>query len=122
MKYCQGPDCHTYETKDRIRGPKGAKTYQTRRRSSFYYMGGNVCSMRCQEDWFQKFGEQAINHFGRIHEPKKLAPENAWRKTYGQYDNTNSRWNYIIENRLLGESRPITTEQYEDDNFTLNTR
>ena len=33
MKYCQGPKCHTYRTKDRIRGPKGAKYYQTRRRS-----------------------------------------------------------------------------------------
>ena len=120
MKYCQGQDCHTYETKDRIRGPKGAKTYQTRRRSSFYYLGGNACDMRCQGDWFRKFGEQAVNHFGRITEPKKLVPENAWFKTYGDYDNTNNRWNYVIENRLLGERRPITTEQYEDDSFTLN--
>jgi hypothetical protein len=120
MKYCQGPNCHTYETKDRIRGPKGAKTYQTRRRSSFYYLGGNACDMRCQGDWFRKFGEQAVNHFGRITEPKKLVPENAWFKTYGDYDNTNNRWNYVIENRLLGERRPITTEQYEDDSFTLN--
>ena len=120
MKYCQGPNCHTYETKDRIRGPKGAKTYQTRRRSSFYYLGGNACDMRCQGDWFRKFGEQAVNHFGRITEPKKLVPENAWFKTYGDYDNTNNRWNYVIENRLLGERRPITTDQYEDDSFTLN--
>jgi len=73
-------------------------------------------------DWFGKFGDQAVNHFGRIHEPKKLAPENAWVKNYGQYDHTNSRWNYIIENRLLGERRPITAEQYDDDSFTLNTR
>ena len=122
MKYCQGPNCHTYETKDRIRGPKGAKTYQTRRRSSFYYLGGNACDMRCQGDWFRKFGEQAVNHFGRITEPKKLVPENAWFKTYGDYDNTNNRWNYVIENRLLGERRPITTEQYNDESFTLNTR
>ena len=122
MKYCQGPNCHTYETKDRIRGPKGNKHYQTRRRSSFYYLGGNACSMNCQNDWFQKFGDQAVDHFGRIHEPKKLVPENAWVKTYGQYDNTNGRWNYVIENRLLGESRPITIEQYNDDSFTLNTR
>ena len=75
MKYCQGPNCHTYETQDRIRGPKGDKHYETRRRSNFYYMGGNVCSLRCQDDWFRKFGEQAINHFGRIHEPKRLVPE-----------------------------------------------
>ena len=122
MKYCQGPDCHTYHTQDRIRGPKGAKYYQTRRRSEFYYLGGNACCMRCQDDWSRKFGDQAVNHFGRITEPKKLVPENAWFKTYGDYDNTNNRWNYVIENRLLGERRPITTEQYEDDSFTLNTR
>ena len=120
MKYCQGPKCHTYETKDRLRGPKGNKHYQTRRRSSFYYLGNSACSMQCERDWFNKFGEQAVNHFGRITEPKKLVPENAWFKTYGDYDNTNNRWNYVIENRLLGERRPITAEQYEDDSFTLN--
>ena len=120
MKYCQGPKCHTYETKDRIRGPKGAKTYQTRRRSQFYYLGHNACSMQCERDWFNKFGDQAVNHFGRIHEPIKLASENAWVKRHGDYDSTNDRWNYIIENRLLGESRPITQEQYEDERFTLN--
>ena len=122
MKYCQGPSCHTYETQDRIRGPKGNKHYQTRRRSSFYYLCNSACSMQCERDWFNKFGEQAINHFGRIHEPIKLTADNAWRKTYGDYDHTNNRWNYVIENRLLGERRPITTEQYEDDSFTLNTR
>ena len=37
LKYCQGPDCHTYTTKDRLKGMKGSKTYQTRRRSRLYY-------------------------------------------------------------------------------------
>ena len=122
MKYCQGPKCHTYETKDRIRGPKGDKHYETRRRSSFYYLGGNACDMRCQNDWFKKFGEQAINHFGRIHEPKKLVPENAWRKDY-DYDwqtRTDSNWRFV--NSLTNEVRPITEEQYNNDSFTLNTR
>ncbi len=58
LKYCQGPVCHTYHTKDRLKGMKGSKTYQTRRRSSMYYLGGNACDMRCQNDWFRKFGEQ----------------------------------------------------------------
>ena len=124
MKYCQGPDCHTYETKDRIRGPKGNKTYQTRRRSSFYYLGGNACDMRWQNDWFRKFGEQAVNHFGRIHEPKKLVPENAWRKEYDwDYNNGNgieSNWRMV--NKLTKETRPITQQQYEDQSFTMNTR
>ena len=123
MKYCQGPNCHTYETQDRIRGPKGAKTYQTRRRSSFYYMGGNVCSLRCQDDWFRKFGEQAINHFGRIHEPKKVLCDQAWYKDYKyNYNNGNdSNYNHFIVNDLLGEKRPITQAQYDDENYTINS-
>jgi len=120
MKYCQGPECHTYHTKDRLRGPKGAKTYQTRRRSSFYYLGGNACDMRCQNDWFNKFGEQAVNHFGRIHEPKRLVPDNAWYKDhdYDWQSRTDSNWRMI--NRLTKEIRPITQQQYEDERFTLN--
>jgi len=122
MKYCQGPDCHTYETQDRIRGPKGDKRYETRRRSSFYYMGGNACSMKCQDDWFQKFGERAVNHFGRIHEPKRLVPDNAWGKDYdwdyNNGDGVRSNWRFV--NRLTKERRPITEEQYDDQDFTLN--
>ena len=117
MKYCQGPKCHEYRTKDRIRGPKGAKYYQTRRRTDFYYLGGNACSMNCQNDWFQKFGEQAVNHFGRIHEPKRLVPENAWRK---QRDWGNPIDTFYAYNSLTKEQRPITTEQYNDESFTLN--
>ena len=32
MRFCQGTNCHEYRTKDRIRGTKGSKHYQTRRR------------------------------------------------------------------------------------------
>jgi hypothetical protein len=115
MKYCQGPKCHTYRTKDRLRGPKGAKTYQTRRRTDFYYLGGNACDMRCQNDWFQKFGEQAVNHFGRIHEPIKLTEDNAWIKDYDYNWNSEERqsnWHWL--NTLTDERRPLTREQYND--------
>ena len=119
MKYCQGPLCHTHKTKDRIRGPKGAKTYQTRRRSSFYYLGGNACSMQCQDDWFRKFGERALDHFGRIHEPIKLTADNAWYKDYDYSYNPNgsSRTNHRFVNDLLGERRPITEAQFNDESF-----
>ena len=30
LKYCQGNKCHEYRTKDRIKGTKGSKSYQTR--------------------------------------------------------------------------------------------
>jgi len=122
MKYCQGPLCHTYDTKDRKRGPKGNKTYQTRRRSSFYYLGGNACDMRCQADWFERYGEQAVNHFGRITEPLKLTVDNAWYKDndYDWQSSTHSNWRFV--NKLTNEVRPITEQQYRDTSFTLNTR
>jgi hypothetical protein len=89
-----------------------------------YYMGGNVCSMQCQNDWFQKFGEQAINHFGKITEPKKVSCDQAWYKDYKyNYDHTNNRSNntHFIVNDLLGQRRPITQAQYDDENYTINS-
>ena len=116
MKYCQGPLCHTYHTKDRLRGPKGNKYYQTRKRSHFYYLGGNACSMNCQNDWFVKFGERAINHFGRIHEPIKLTEENAWVKQDRYYREDNR---YSWYNRLSDQELPMTQEQYNNPNLVL---
>ena len=114
MKYCQGPICHEYKTKDRIRGPKGDKHYQTRKRSSFYYGKDNFCSLNCQNDWFQRFGNQAIDHFGRLHEPKRQAASGAWYK-YRDWQTSN---HYFV-NDLLGERRPITREQYDDGNYII---
>ena len=113
LKYCQGPLCHTYPTKDRKRGPKGAKYYQTRRRSSFYYLGGNACNLRCQDDWFTKFGQQAVNHFGRIHEPIKLTEDNAWVKLE-RYYNPDNESRYYWYNRLTEDDVPMTEEQYNN--------
>ena len=125
LKYCQGPECHTHKTKDRIKGTKGSKTYQTRRRSSFYYGNDNFCSTWCQTQWFNKYGNRAIDHFGRTTEAKHLTEENAWYKDYnwdngrGGY-NDNER-NYIYVNGITKEQRPLTHEQYNDKSYTLNT-
>ena len=114
MKYCQGPKCHTYETKDRLRGPKGAKYYQTRRASRFSYMGGNCCTFRCQDDWFEKFGEQAVNHFGRINEPIKCTIDNAWVKDRDYNTTTHEFDIYLFRNKITSERRPLTREQYNN--------
>ena len=118
MKYCQAPKCHTYRTKDRIRGMKGDKHYQTRKRSSFYYGCDNFCSLRCQDDWFKKFGNMAINHFGRLHEPKRTDASSAWYKTYDWNARSNNQeHDHFFVNDLLGERRPITEQQYDDKNL-----
>ena len=118
MKYCQGPKCHEYKTKDRIRGPKGDKHYETRKRSEFYYMNGNACSMICQNDWFNKFGNMALDHFGRIHEPKRTDASGAWYKDMVYLSYRDLPNEYYFKNDLLGERRPITQQQYQDQNLT----
>ena len=122
MKYCQAPLCHTYDTKDRKRGTKGNKVNQTRRRSSFYYLGGNACSMQCERDWFNKFGERALNHFGRITQPIVLTENNAWRKRYRwNWQQDQGQSDHYFYNMITGEERDITEAQFNDDNYTLNT-
>ena len=122
LKLCQGTKCHTYHTQDRVKGPKENKTNQTRRRSSFYYGNGNFCSLNCQNDWFNNFGDRAIDHFGRLTEPKHLTEENAWVKNYdynGYRDLPNV---YYFVNKITNERRNLTEDQYRDSNYTLNER
>ena len=124
LKYCQGPKCHQYHTQDRLKGTKPNKTYQTRRRSSMYYGGGNFCDMRCQNDWFQKFGDRAVDYFGRTTEAKHLTEHNAWTKDYDYNcrNEGNEMSNYRSVNQITKEQRPLTEAQYDDTNYTLNER
>ena len=119
MKYCQGPKCHEYRTKDRIRGSKGDKHYETRKRSSFYYGKGNFCDQRCMYDWIDKHIEHGLDHFGRTTEPKRIAADSAWYKDskYNYNNGSNSNYDHYFVNDLLGERQPITQAQYDDENF-----
>jgi len=123
LKFCQGPKCHQHQTQDRIKGPKGNKTYQTRRRSSMYYGSGNFCSMQCYNEWAEEFIDRAVDHFGRTTEAKHLTEHNAWYKDYDYdwraTDNQQSNWRFV--NKITKEQRPLTEEQYNDSNYTINT-
>ena len=120
LKLCQGSKCHTYHTKDRLKGMKDNKTYQTRRRSTMYYGSGNFCSLNCQNDWWELHGDNAINHFGRLTEPKHLNEHNAWSKCHDWDSDHNLVYVYL--NGITKEQRPLTREQYEDTSYTLNER
>ena len=121
LKLCQGPDCQKYITQDRLKGPAGSKTYQTRRRSSFYYGQSNFCSLNCQNDWFHNYGNRAIDHFGRTTEPKHLTEDNAWTKEYNWDRNYENR-TYVYVNKITREQRLLTEDQFNDSNYTLNER
>ena len=120
MQYCQGTKCHEYRTKDRIKGTKGSKSYQTRRRSSFYYGNGNFCSQNCMYDWINEHIEHALDHFGRTTEPKKVMCDQAWYKDYKYNYNINGRstYDHCFVNDLLGQRIPITEQQYDDKELT----
>ena len=122
LKYCQGPECHTYTTKDRLKGPKGNKTNQTRRRSSLYY--GEFCDTKCQYDWLSKYATKAVDHFGRTIEVKHLTEENAWVKgeNYYTWQRENNEPRYYYRNGITMEQRPLTEQQYNDTSYTLNER
>ena len=115
MKYCQGTMCHTYKTKDRIRGMKGDKHYETRKNSRYFY-NDEFCSNMCRDDWFNKFGKLAVDHFGRIHEPKRTGCDSAWYKDYKWRSGGNHI--HFFVNDLLGERRPISQAQYNDEELT----
>ena len=121
LKLCQGPLCHTYHTQDRLKGPKDNKTYQTRRRSNLYYGNGNFCSLNCQTDWINEYGNKAIDHFGRLNEVKHLTEENAWSKRYDWRTSTGESHRHYFLNTITQEQRPLTEAQYDDSNYTINT-
>jgi len=93
---------------------KGDKHYETRKRSSFYYGKNNFCSLRCQDDWIDMHIERALDRFGRTTEPQCVMADSAWYKDYEW--RANGHLHYFV-NDLLGERRPITQAQYNDDNF-----
>ena len=115
LKYCQGPKCHTHDTKDRKRGPKDNKRNETRRRSRMYYLGGNACDMRCEREWFEVYGSRALQHFGYLTQPRVLTKDNAWINRR-EWNHRGTPDTYYAYNHLTEERRPITEQQYNNAN------
>ena len=115
LKYCQNHKCHTYDTKDRKRGSKGNRVNQTRRRSDFYYGGGNFCSMNCYNDWADHFMERAIDQVsGRITEPYTLTEENAWNKRrHWDWNSDGHTYRYVWYNMVSGQQIEISEQDFK---------
>ena len=61
--WCHGPDCHTKQTQDRVRGTKGNKVLRTRKIKRNTYWSNNsswlwFCSHHCQQDFWNEYGAQ----------------------------------------------------------------
>ena len=120
-KLCQGPSCHMYDTTDRKRGPKGNKVNQTRTVGTYGYGNGNFCTLGCQDDWSKEYMTRAVDHFGRLHQPKAMTPENSWtkRERYNWEEDQHVS-TYYSRNVCTNEERPLTESQYNDTSYTLN--
>jgi hypothetical protein len=60
---CQNPYCSSYDTKDRYIKVEG-QTYRADRVGSMPYYD-NFCTRRCFEEWFDTYGNRAIELIGR---------------------------------------------------------
>ena len=112
-----------YDTTDRKRGPKGNKRNQTRTVGGRGYGNGDFCTLSCQDDWWREHGTRAVDHAGRLHQPRVMTPENSWQKRerYYTWQRENNEPRYYSRNVCTNEERPLTESQYNDSTYTLNT-
>ena len=75
-----------------------------------YYGKGNFCSLGCYNDWAEVFSDRAIDHFGRVTQPKVLTRDNAWSVRRDWNNDNRYAYNYLTEER-----RPLTQQQYDSD-------
>ena len=91
--WCHGPECHTKETQDRVRGSKGSKVLRTRKlkihNPNYIHMYSYFCSNGCYNEFANKYVEQFIRIAPRtepletpIADPKKTTHDTGWGRTY----------------------------------------
>ena len=108
-RWCQNKSCPSKKTQSQIRGSKGAKYYQSNKSSGYYKYW---CSMGCRETWFQQNADTCMQAVGFI-DKQTLQIEDCWFVDYQYSWNSSDEnpYNYILKNKLMGISHPITQEQ-----------
>ena len=91
---CQGPECHTYKTQSRIRGPKGSKVLRTRfTRCDFTpehrsFWEDFFCDERCLHTWLKVHLNNLMLSVGINTKPNETPivvekeTKEGWRGTY----------------------------------------
>jgi hypothetical protein len=89
---CQGPECHTYKTQSRIRGPKGSKVLRTRAarydmttHSWGYIWERYFCDERCMQNWLAKHMTQLMNVVGINTKPQET-PIDVIKESFNRTD------------------------------------
>ena len=116
-EWCQNPRCPERKTSSQIRGTKGKKYYQSSKASG--YGNGNFCTLRCYDQWSDKYIDRAIDTLAiRIVEPVKLPMESAWGKNYTWRSSNDGGDRHYLENKLMGIKIPVTEQQYDSIGYS----
>jgi len=111
-----------YDTTDRKRGPKGNKKNYTRTVGQWGYGNGNFCTLNCHNDWAKENMDRAIDYIGRLRERQAMTAENSWTKRQRySWQRDNNEHEFYYYNMCTGEQRDITEQQYNNEEYTLNT-
>jgi hypothetical protein len=110
---CQGPECHTYKTQSRVRGPKGAKVLRTRNAygdSDRFRINSwclYFCDERCMQDWLREHIANFMNIIGIKTRPSET-PVDVIKETYERESYTGSKYTYTDTTiKLLSEVSEI---------------
>ena len=85
------------------------------------YGNGDFCTLNCQNDWWKEHGTRAVDHAGRLTQPRVMTPENSWVKRWGYLNNDYDVRRHYYHNVCTQEQRSLTESQYNDTSYTLNT-
>ena len=118
--WCHGPECHTTETKSRIRGSGDNKVLRTRKvtvhtgRSMFGNGGGTIwdyfCNHSCLMDYLAHHTQEVINIA-----PRRQALETPIKVKKEKYENYRYDWNGQGESRRVPYMATRTTIKSVDN-------
>jgi len=104
--YCQNPLCHLHTTLSRAK-KQGGKIVSYKTRKSKYLF----CTLGCQNQWWDIFGNRAVDLIGRLKEPYER-PVNAINY-YGidipRGINWSSKPRWVYENIVLTNNYQLDT-------------
>ena len=115
---CQGPECHTYKTQSRIRGPKGSKVLRTRFACCDYnaehrnsWWEDYFCDERCLHDWLKVHLNNLMLSVGIKTKPSET-PVDVIKETYERESYTGSKYTYT------DTTIKLLSEQSDNDTVT----
>ena len=107
FNWCHGPNCHTSQTVDRVRGVKGSKVLRTRKIKLNQWNSRGAFSLFCSQGCYNDFFHKYVNEIVAI-APRPDALETPIKDPKREcYHTTSYGYNYYETKIEVDESRQI---------------